>query len=196
MCGLVATRTWDVSFGAAPQIFRNLNVTNRPTHHSTIYINTSILRVTFYSETSVHGTAQFVLNFRSMDRDTLICRGLALSNSWHHVAAVIERIGSTLRTAIYVNGSLESEAVEIDKFQRRHLQNEKIKFAGYTGVAIGRADISKASPLLGGAFAPDAVLEDRQGADSYWASELDEIRVWNSSRFVASSFPTNYYLPS
>ena len=151
-------------------------------------VETSVLRVRFLSKTSVHSTARFVLHYNTAEpgeHGSQTCLGLSYpdqqsASNWHHVAANVEQVNSSSsRFRLYVNGNLVQSAVLSTPFN-------SLTVAGMAGIAIGRGDPSRAPPLLG-PFSPSdgtygTAQDIHQGAETFWAGGLDELRVWNTSR--------------
>jgi hypothetical protein len=140
-------------------------------------IEASLIRVRFTSQTSLHTTARFVLHY-STDFQNASCSGLPPEGSWHHVSAVAEVLNSaSLQLSLYVNGRLQVSS-EFPNQAGSHLS-----ISGEAGIAVGRADSTRAPPLLSGVFGYYTnLLRRRLGADTYWAGSLDELRIWNHSR--------------
>jgi hypothetical protein len=141
-------------------------------------INASILRVRFYSYTSVHSTTRFVLHYSTVLVDpSAPCPGLPPSEAWHHVSAVVN-VSDPLsaRLSLYINGSLVASS------QGLLYSPSGLAVTGDMGLAIGRADTARAPPLIGGVLSNyiDTTFI-RRGADTFWFGGLDEIRIWNRS---------------
>ena len=150
-------------------------------------INSGIVRVRFQSSTSVHSSTRFVLHYSTQKpwQEIGACPGLTFngapsSTDWHHVAATVEQVNSSsLSLSIYVDGVLSAHDGISTPWP-------VLSLAGVAGVAIGRGDPSRAPPLLA-PFAPSDggygnALDQHQGAETFWAGGLDELRVWDYAR--------------
>jgi hypothetical protein len=142
-------------------------------------IDASIIRIRFFSQTSVHSTARFVLHY-SVDPPGHgprgPCPGLSSSDAWHHVSAVVDVSGelALVRLSLYLNGSLVARSVEPLK------SASGLAITGAMGLTIGRADTARPPPWIGGMISNELPTHHR-GADSFWFGGLDEIRIWNRS---------------
>jgi hypothetical protein len=100
---------------------------------------------------------------------------------WNHVAATVKKLNaSAFSLRIYLNGSLVVDTVAAPLLQRS--EQPTFSLVSEAGLSIGRADPSRSPPLMASAFVPDDLSEVITGSDSFWASELDEIRIWNQQR--------------
>ena len=145
-------------------------------------VNASILRVSFYSQTSVHSTSRFFLHYSVDPFDpNAPCRGLPRSDSWHHISAVVDFSDPVYASlSLYLNGSLVARNMEPLK------SSSSMAITGDMGLAIGRGDTSRPPPWIGGMFqvdpGPDVyLLGVHRGEESFWFGGLDEIRIWNRS---------------
>ena len=150
-------------------------------------VNGGIVRVQYSSTSSIHSTARFVLHYNTINPSLFPrpCAGLYFNGTtpyadWNHVAATAELVNETsTRLKIYVEGTLQV-------FVDAHIPIPVLAVSGSAGISVGRGDPSRAPPLLG-PFAPSdggyGNEEDlHQGAETFWAGGLDEMRVWNVSR--------------
>jgi hypothetical protein len=143
-------------------------------------LNASILRVRFFSQTSVHSTARFVLHYSVDPPDPKApCPGLSRSDAWHHVSAVVDVSDPAYaKLGLYLNGSLVASSVGPPQ------TSPGLAITGDTGLAVGRPDTSRSPPWIGRMFSddPEDFLQNiHQGEDRLWFGDLDEIRIWDYS---------------
>ncbi len=156
--------------------------------------NTSYVRVRFLSETSSKTTARFALHYNTIINSPPKCSGIAGLNSrtsteprrWHHTTAAVKSINCTfLEMSIYINGSLKASAVSNISASKANCPAANLLLTGDAGFAIGRADTTNAPPLMG-RYDRDLVMNSFylrwQGADSFWAGDIDELKIWNRSK--------------
>jgi hypothetical protein len=156
-------------------------------------VDASILRVRFFSQTSVHSTARFVLHYSvDLPDPSVPCSGLSPSDAWHHISAVVDvSEPAYARLSLYLNGSLVATSVE------PLVSASGLAISGEMGLAIGRADTARPPPWIGVVVSNDLQALHR-GADSFWFGGLDEIRIWNQSLtelHISASFNTSCAWP-
>jgi hypothetical protein len=94
-------------------------------------VKTGFARVTYTSMWSGHTQARFVLSYSSGSKSWTTCSGLH-PNAWHHVAGIIELVGSAVLARLYVNSSLVA-ATTTNKAAGYDLM-----LSGGGGMAVGR----------------------------------------------------------
>jgi hypothetical protein len=153
-------------------------------------VNSGIVRIRFLSSMSVHKYSRFTVHYSTLPPGFRPCDGLLVTpdeKSWYHVAVTVDQINaSAVSTKIYVNGTVRADAVaSSDK-----LLYKPLAFVGEMGLAIGRSDPGRPSPSVGPFHLSDysKPYELHQGAESFWAAGLDELRLWNVSRSAEEIF--------
>jgi hypothetical protein len=152
-------------------------------------INASFVRIRFSSSSSTHSTARFVIHYKTVPDSPVDCLGVKghirdEPRIWHHASAVVTGINCThIRACIYVNGSLKAMLETEMISSNSQCPALSLMLTGDSGIAVGRADTTKAPPVLGRfqLFYMDT-SRSKPGADSFWAGDLDELKIWNSSK--------------
>ncbi len=152
-------------------------------------INASIVRIRFSSSTSIHSTARFVIHYKTVPESSLDCLGVKGQlrdepRIWHHASAVVTGINCThVRACMYVNGSLKTSLETEMISSNSQCPALSLTLTGDSGLAIGRADTTNAPPVLGRfQLIYMDTSRSKPGADSFWAGDLDELKIWNSSK--------------
>ncbi len=152
-------------------------------------INASIVRIRFSSSTSIHSTARFVIHYKTVPESPLDCLGVKghlrdEPRMWHHASAAVTGINCThIRACIYVNGSLKTTLETEMISSNSQCPALSLMLTGDSGIAIGRADTTKPPPVLGRfQLIYMDTSRSKPGADSFWAGDLDELKIWNSSK--------------
>jgi hypothetical protein len=158
-------------------------------------INASIVRIRFTSSSSTHSTARFVIHYKTVPEPPLDCLGVKghlrdEPRIWHYASAVVTGINCThIRAGIYVNGSLKTSLETEMISSNSQCPALSLMLTGDSGIAIGRADTTKAPPVLGRfQLIYMDTSRSKPGADSFWAGDLDELKIWNSSKNGADIF--------
>ena len=150
----------------------------------------SVIRIRFRSPMSVHRSSRFVVHYSTLPAGTRPCDGLLVTpdeNPWHHAAATVDQInGSAVSMRIYVDGVIRANAVA----SMQKMLNKPLALVGEMGLAIGRSDPGRPPPLIGPFNRIDysREIDLHQGAETFWASGLDEMRLWNVSRSAEEIF--------
>ena len=88
-----------------------------------------------------------------------------------------------IRASIYVNGSLQTSLETEMISSKMQCPALSLMLTGDAGIAIGRSDTTKAPPVMGKfEYEYMDTLRSKSGSDSFWAGDLDELKIWNSSK--------------
>jgi hypothetical protein len=145
-----------------------------------------IVRIRFQSSMSVHTYSRFVIRYNTLPPGPRSCEGLLFTRdntSWHHVAATVNHSkGSAVSMNIYVDGAVRASSVAS---KRKNLP-KSLALVGEMGLAIGRSDPGRPPPRTMTSSMIDTsqatTIGRMQGSETFWASGLDEMRLWNVSR--------------
>jgi hypothetical protein len=179
-------------------IYKNSGFTQFPPQNAKLLcvitmdpINASIVRIRFSSSTSTHSTARFVIHYKTVpdspsELDCLGVKGQVRDEPriWHHTSAVVTGINCThIKASIYVNGSLKASLETEMISSNTQCPALSLMLTGDSGIAVGRADTTNAPPVLGRfQLVYMDTSRSKPGADSFWAGDLDELKIWNTSK--------------